>query len=105
MASTTACTALRSASPEYVGGVPTAMNSSRACSSASAIYRSRNAGDAVLGDQLGQAGLVDRDLAVLQPLDLGCVDVDAPHLVVQLGKAGRGDEADVAGTDDTDGLT
>ena len=37
IASTTACTALRSASPEYVGGVPTATNSSRACSSASAI--------------------------------------------------------------------
>ena len=36
IASTTACTAERSASPEYVGGVPTATNSSRACSSAGA---------------------------------------------------------------------
>ena len=35
MASTTAWTALRSASPEYVGGVPTATNSSSARSSAS----------------------------------------------------------------------
>ena len=35
---TTAWTALRSASPEYVGGVPTATNSSRACSSASAMF-------------------------------------------------------------------
>ena len=36
IASTTAWTADRSASPEYVGGVPTATNSSRACSSAGA---------------------------------------------------------------------
>ena len=37
IAPTTARTALRSASPEYVGGVPTATNSSRALSSASTI--------------------------------------------------------------------
>ncbi len=37
IASTTACTADRSASPEYVGGVPTATNSSRAWATASAM--------------------------------------------------------------------
>ena len=36
IASTTACTADRSASPEYVGGVPTATNSRRVCSRAGA---------------------------------------------------------------------
>jgi hypothetical protein len=84
IALTTACTALRSASPEYVGGVPTA--------------------PAVLGHEVGQARLVDRDLAVLEALDLGGVDVDAPDLVAELGKAGRRDETDVAGADDADGF-
>src|SRR6185312_883562 len=59
---------------------------------------------AVLGHQVGQARLVDRDLAALQALDLGGVDVDAPHLVAELGEAGRGDEADVAGADDAYGF-
>ena len=56
------------------------------------------------GDELGQAGLVDRDLAALEALDLVGVDVDAPDLVAELGEAGRGDEADVAGADDADGF-
>ena len=55
-------------------------------------------------DELGQAGLVDRDLAALQARDLVGVDVDAPDLVAELGEAGRGDEADVAGADDADGF-
>ena len=58
----------------------------------------------MLGDQLLEAGLVDRDLAALEALDLVGVDVDAPDLVAELGEAGRGDEADVAGADDADGF-
>ena len=49
-------------------------------------------------------GLVDRDLAVLEALDLVRVDVDAVDLVAELGEARRGDEADVAGADDADGF-
>jgi hypothetical protein len=50
------------------------------------------------------AWLVDRHLAAAQALDLRRVDVDAPHVVADLGEAGRGDEADVAGADDADGF-
>ena len=57
-----------------------------------------------LRDELLEAGLVDRDLAALEARDLVGVDVDAPDLVAELGEAGGGDEADVAGADDPDGL-
>jgi hypothetical protein len=46
--------------------------------------------------------LVDRDLAALQQLDLALVDVEAQHVVADVGEAGAGDEADVAGSDDAD---
>ena len=59
---------------------------------------------AVLGDQLLEAGLVDRDLALLEALDLVGVDVDAVDLAAELREARRGDEADVAGADDADGF-
>ena len=59
---------------------------------------------AVAGHALGQPGLVDRDLAPLEPLHLLGVDVHAPHVAAELGKAGRGDQADVAGADDGDGF-
>src|SRR5947209_2360879 len=48
----------------------------------------------------GQPRLVNRDLAPLEPLDLLGVDVDAPHLAAQLGKAGGRDEPDVPRADD-----
>ncbi len=57
---------------------------------------------AVAADELREARLVDRDLARAQPLDLLRVDVDAAHLGPELGEAGGGDEADVAGADDAD---
>ena len=53
----------------------------------------------VLGDQLGQARLVDRHLAARQGGDLVGVLVDAGHDVAEVGEAGAGDEADVTGTD------
>ena len=59
---------------------------------------------AVARQQLLEARLVDRDLAAPQALDLRRVDVHAPHLAAELGEAGRGDEADVAGADHSDWL-
>ena len=53
----------------------------------------------VLGDQLGQARLVDRHLASRQGGDLVGVLVDAGDDVAEVGKAGAGDEAHVTGTD------
>ena len=54
---------------------------------------------AVALDQLGQAGLVDRDLAAAERVDLLGVDVDRVDLVAQLGEAGRGDETHPAHSD------
>ena len=53
-------------------------------------------------DHLGEARLVDRDLAAVEPVDLGLVDVDAGHVVAAVGEAGAGDQADVAGANDCD---
>ena len=58
----------------------------------------------VLDDEIVQPGLPDGDDAALEVLDLALVDVDAPDLVAQLGEAGRGDQADVAGSDHADGF-
>jgi hypothetical protein len=49
-----------------------------------------------------QAGLVDRDAAVFQDLDLGGVQVQAQHIVADLGQAGARDQADITGADDSD---
>ena len=54
---------------------------------------------------LGQSRLVDRYLVLLQPGDLVRVDVDAPHLAAELGKAGGSDQTDVSGADDRDRFT
>ena len=43
-----------------------------------------------------EAGLVDRDLAVVEPRDLVFVDVDADDVVAHLRHAGTGDQADIA---------
>ena len=53
----------------------------------------------VLGQQLGEARLVDRDLAPLQRRHLLLVDVADRHLEPQRGEADAGDQADVAGPD------
>ena len=51
------------------------------------------------GDDLLESRLEDRDLAGLEPLDLGRIDVDADHVVADFGEAGAGDQADVAGAE------
>src|SRR4051794_41509388 len=56
-------------------------------------------------DELLETGLPDRDPAVLEALDLRLVDVDAPNIATELGKAGGGHETDVSGADDPDGFS
>ena len=51
---------------------------------------------------LAQPRLEDRDLAAVQHRDLALVDVEAEHVVADVGEAGAGDETDVAGADDAD---
>ena len=46
--------------------------------------------------------LVDRHAAVVEDRDLARVDVEAQHVVADLGEAGAGDETDVAGADHRD---
>ena len=45
---------------------------------------------------------MDRDLARVQPRNPGSVDVDANDVIARVRKAGTGDEADVAGSEDRD---
>ena len=56
----------------------------------------------VAGDQLVEPRLVDRHLAALERRDLAGVLVDADHVVAEIGKAGAGNEADIAGADHRD---
>ena len=50
-------------------------------------------------DEVGQAGLEDRNLAAVERGDAAGVPVDHRHLMTEIGKAGAGDEPDVAGPD------
>ena len=52
----------------------------------------------IAADDVLEAGLVDRDFAALQTGDLGRVDVDADHVIADLGKAGARHQAHVSGT-------
>ncbi len=56
----------------------------------------------VAGDQIVQPRLVDRQFAAPQHGDLVGVLVDAGHVVAEIGKAGPGNEPDIAGTDHRD---
>src|SRR5207245_1484652 len=49
-----------------------------------------------------QAGLVDRQVAAGKRRDLVRVLVDADDVMTEIGKAGPGDEADIAGADHGD---
>ena len=86
----TAQTPERSAPPSLPCGVPTAMKTSSASAipSARSVVNVEPAVADVAVDQLGQARLVDRDLALLEPLDLGGDLVHADHVVAALGQAG-----------------
>src|SRR5205085_5290533 len=52
-------------------------------------------------DELLEAGLVDRDLTGFESRDLSLVDIDARDVVSALGKTRTGNQADVAGPNDT----
>ena len=65
------------------------------------MKRRRPAADVAL-DQRVEAGLVDRHAARVQHRDLRGVDVEAQHVVADLGETGAGDEADVPGADHRD---
>src|SRR5262249_55886885 len=56
----------------------------------------------VATDQLFEAGLVDRHLALPERLDLGGDVVDADDVVTTLREAGPGHQPDVAGSDHAD---
>jgi hypothetical protein len=56
----------------------------------------------VVLDQAIEIGLVDRDLALAQRLDLLRVLVDAGHVMAEVGEARARDEADIAGADHGD---
>ncbi len=53
-----------------------------------------------LAHQLEEAQLDDRDLAAVQQLDLGGVDVGAVDAMADVSQERAGGEADVAGSDD-----
>ena len=54
------------------------------------------------GDHFVEARLVDRHLAALERLDLAGVLVDTDDVMAEIGKAGPGNEADIAGADHRD---
>ena len=53
-------------------------------------------------DHLGEAGLVDRNLALVEAVDFLLVDVDAGDVVAAVGETSAGDESDVSGANDCD---
>src|SRR5262249_13886761 len=56
----------------------------------------------ILLHQLFQPGFEDGDVALLQPLDLARVAVDAGDVDAELGKAGGCDQPDITDADDAD---
>jgi hypothetical protein len=55
-----------------------------------------------LGQKLGQAALVDRGLGPVQPLDDLGVEIDAGDVMALGREAHARDEADIAGSDDSE---
>ena len=68
----------------------------------SSVAKLKPPGLHVGGDQIVEARLVDRHLAALQRRDLAGVLVDAGDVMAEIGKAGPGNEADIAGADHRD---
>ena len=92
---------MRSAAPLSPMGVATAMKITSPCSIPRrlSVVKSMQPILPVPVDQLGQAGLIDRDLSGEKPVYLGLVDIDADDVVAAVRQAGARDEADVAGSD------
>ena len=53
----------------------------------------------VLGDELFKSGFEDRHLQVVQPGDLGLIDVHAGHGVAEITQTGAGNQAHITCTD------
>jgi hypothetical protein len=85
-----------------LGGVPTAMKIARADRAGQIGREAQPSFADVLADDLVEAGLVDRDLALVEGVDLLDVDIDTDHVVAEVGEAGAGHEAHVARSDDCD---
>ena len=100
----TSSTWRRSAEPSSSGGVPTAekTTSTRSETIAEIGREVQSACVDVALDQLAQPGFVNRYLACEQPFDFRAVDVDACHVDAHFGEAGSRDEADIAGSNDSD---
>jgi hypothetical protein len=56
----------------------------------------------VAADHRLQAGFVNGNAAVVENVDLALIEIETEHVVADFGKAGSGDQADIAGTDDGD---
>ena len=67
--------------------------------SARSVVKDEPPGGGVGGDHLLEARLVDRHLAFLQARDLAFVLVDAGDFDAEFGKAGAGNQADIAAAD------
>ena len=59
------------------------------------------AGLGVAFDESVEARLVDGNLAAVQALDLSRVDIDADHMVAGVSETGAGDEAHIAGAENS----
>ena len=81
----------------------TQTKSRRAPPSSSSMSVVKVSRSALRCEQVLEAGLVDRDLAAGERVDLLLDDVAGDHRVAELGEAGGGDEADPADPDDADG--
>src|SRR5262249_53315791 len=53
-------------------------------------------------DELGEPGLVERNLTAAQCGDASCIDVDARDVVAEVREPGAGDQPDVARADHSD---
>ena len=84
-------------------GVPTATKCTVApAASAMSVAESQSTGRDGRGEDLGQARLEERRTPGRQLGDLARVDIDADHLVAELGHRRRVDGAEVAASDDRD---
>ncbi len=103
-ASITACTRPRSASPDAVGGVSTHTKAMRARSNSSAGIGGEVQARGVPAHELGQPGLVQRDLAARERGDAVAIDVEADHVVAEVGERRGGDESDPPDADHAERL-
>jgi hypothetical protein len=84
------------------GGVPTAGNTSRLGRTAAPRSVVKCSRWAIALDDILQTGLVNRNLAALEPLELLAIDVDAGDLIAAVGEESPADQSDIARADNCD---